>query len=252
MKLIINADDCGRSPLIDEHIGKALSQKRISSTTVMANMDDLDGAVKLYNKYHEHASFGLHINLTQGKPLLDSKILLDYGFYKQVGDHVEFNAQPFRRKFLSSTIRKEIYKEIMAQYNKVRNAGIVISHIDSHHFIHQAFFMLPLMPKFCKEIGIFKVRNYRNYMPFSIGRAARDLWSLSLKLQEPRLVFTSFFTSYEGFYNSYTKGKVYYTDKQIVELMCHPGGQYTSEEELLLNTDPEVFFKAQLIDYNNL
>lgn len=252
MKLIINADDCGRSTIIDEHIDKALADRKITSTTVMANMDDLDGAVALFKKYRDSASFGFHINLTQGSPLLHSQKLLEIGFYKQVDGHIEFNAQSFRRKFLNATLRNEIYKEVLAQYNRIKETGIEISHIDSHHFIHQSLFMIPIVPKLCKETGIYKVRNYRNYMPLTVSRITRSLWSALLKLQEPKLKFTTFFTSYEGFYNAICQGKLYYLKDDTIELMCHPGGQYISEEELLLNTEPDRFFKADLINYKDL
>lgn len=249
-KIIINADDCGYSPHVNHHIEQAIINKRISSTTIMANMNDFDGAIELYKKYNDRISYGLHINLTEGTPLLYSEKLLAIGFYKLEAGILKFNSQPYRRRFLSSSIRAEIYKEVLAQAKKVQEAGVNLSHIDSHHFIHQAVFMIPILPKLCKELGVKKVRNYRNYMPFSINRLLRNCWSASICLQNKRVLFSDWFTSYEDFYSKYKTGTKYYKENDVIELMCHPGGKYEEEEYLLMRESPEQLYNCLLIDYN--
>jgi chitin disaccharide deacetylase len=69
LNIIINADDCGFSPYVNSEIRKCIDEQIISSTTVMSNMDDFSGAVKLYQDYHNKISFGIHFNLTEGHPL---------------------------------------------------------------------------------------------------------------------------------------------------------------------------------------
>ena len=59
MRFIINADDCGYSAHVNEHIRAAIALGRISSTTIMANMGDFEGAVKMYHELHDRASFCL-------------------------------------------------------------------------------------------------------------------------------------------------------------------------------------------------
>lgn len=83
MKLIINADDCGYSSVVNRRIEEEIWHHRITSTTVMANMDDFEGAVRLYEKYGKDISFGVHLNMTEGKPLLDSEELLSAGVLKK-------------------------------------------------------------------------------------------------------------------------------------------------------------------------
>lgn len=135
-RIIINADDCGMSQTVNEHIEKAILAGKITSTTVMTNMHDFDGAVRLYKQYHDCISFGWHINLSEGKPLLYSQLLLDKGFYIESEHGVEMNGRKFLHKWLTSEARKEITKELMAQCSKLRDSGIVISHVDSHHHAH--------------------------------------------------------------------------------------------------------------------
>lgn len=162
--IIINADDCGYSRIVNDHIESAIVGRKISSTTIMANMNDFDGAIGLYKSYNDSISFGFHLNLTEGHPLTYSQKLLDIGFYKEEAGAIVLNGNPFRRKFLDKQAREDIKKEVIAQAAKILDSGVKISHLDSHHFMHEAVFMIPLLPQICKEIGVNKVRNYRNYM----------------------------------------------------------------------------------------
>ena len=252
IKVIINADDCGYDSHVNEHILNAVERRRITSTTVMANMADLDGAAQLYDTYKDTVSFGFHLNLTEGNPILYSQMLVDKGFYKEENGKFFFNAQPFRRKLLSKNVREEIYKEALAQARCIMDKGLVLSHIDGHHFIHQAVFMLPLLPRLCKEIGVHKVRNYRNYMPVSVNRWARGQWIRLVKIHNSRINTTDWFTGFENFYRMEQDGTKCYQNHDTIELMCHPGGIYTNEEDILMNTDIENVFNCELINYNQL
>lgn len=253
MRIIINADDCGYSQSVNERIENAIVRGRITSTTVMANMGDLEGAARLYKDYCEKISFGFHLNLTEGRPLLKNQQLLDLGFYIEKDGTVVFNGSPYRRRFLSKEARDGIYKEVLAQAEKIRDSGISLSHIDSHHFIHQAFFMIPILLKLCEQLHIYKVRNYWNYYPSILHRALKSCWSKSLLIQNKRIVLPKWFSSYEMFYDYNEKHTPLYQENDVVELMVHPGNPiYTREEELLIDTDVAYKYNGQLINYNQL
>ncbi len=251
-RIIINADDCGYSKDVNRHIEYAINKRRITSTSVMANMDDFDGAVHLYKEYKDTTSFGFHMNLTQGTPLLYSQELLDLGFFKEDNGLIVFDGNPFRRKLLSKRIREAIYKEVLTQAEKIMDSGVKISHIDSHHFMHQSVFMIPLLPKLCNDIGVFKIRNYRNYMPFSLNKIIRTAWSKVIKIENYKISFPKYFVDFQTFYNNNSSGIKYHKDNDTIELMCHPGGIYKEEEDLLLEIDVEKKFNCQLINFNEL
>lgn len=253
MRIIVNADDCGYSQSVNERIENAITQGKITSTTVMANMSDLDGAARLYKEYNETISFGFHLNLTEGQPLLKNQQLLDLGFYIEKEGSVFFNGSPYRRKFLSKGAREGIYKEVLAQAEKIKDSGIDLSHIDSHHFIHQAFFMIPLLPKLCDQLHVYKVRNYWNYYPSFIHRALKSCWSKSLLIQNKRIVLPEWFSSYEMFYDYNERHYPLFHEDDIVELMVHPGNPiYTREEDLLLGIDIKNKYRGILINYKQI
>ena len=135
MKLIINADDCGKSKEVNEAIAQFIEAGKITSTTVMANMDDLEGAAQLFDKYGKKVSFGVHLNLTEGHPLLYSNMLIEKGLYKEIGKgKIAFNLRPYRNKMMGEDIRKELEKELYAQIEKVMDYGIRISHFTVNSF----------------------------------------------------------------------------------------------------------------------
>lgn len=245
-RIIINADDCGMSKQVNEHIEQAILAGKITSTTVMANMDDFEGAVQLYKDYGLKISFGWHINLTEGCPLTSSQLLLDKGFFVERDGRVEMNGKAYWKKRLSSDMRSEIRKELMAQYTQLKDSGIAISHVDSHHHIHTAQSMTMIIPSVLKEIGVNKVRRMRNNVPGLIRRFPRQAWGWVYKMQNTDLVMTDVFCYFKDFatHNMHISGKT-------MEMECHPGHpKYEAEERMLMaqNYDNNM----QLISYNEL
>lgn len=113
MKLIINADDCGKNKEVNAAISHFIETGKITSTTVMANMDDLEGASRLFDEYQDSISFGIHLNLTEGHPLRYSQELLDRGYYKETANvagekgNIYLNINQLRNKIISTSIQKE-------------------------------------------------------------------------------------------------------------------------------------------------
>ena len=254
MKVIINADDCGCTSEIDNHIENAIKKGKITSTTIMANMSDYDRALTMYRTYRDTISFGLHINLSEGEPLLYSQQLLDNGFYVEdnASHRVVFNGHAYKRKWLDSSCRNEIFKEIIAQANKLRDSGVVISHLDSHHHMHTANFMITVLPRVCKELGIYRVRNIRNYLPLSVGVVIRNGWTRLQKLQCRNIYLTDYFCSLTDFINNYKTLGLKPND--TIEIMCHPGleGVYEEEERKLMDMNISSIIDGELVDYNRI
>lgn len=247
MKIIINADDCGMSEIVNKHIEVAINANKITSTTIMANMEDFEGALRLYKAYGSEVSFGWHINLTEGCPLIYSQLLLDKGYFIERDGRVELNGKAFWKKGITSDMKYEIKKELLAQYGKLIDNGIKVSHVDSHHHIHTSLPMLTIIPSLLKEIGVRKVRRMRNNVPSSLNRLPREIWALIYKLQNWEIEMTDVFCYFED----YATNKIF-VDGKTMELECHPGHpKYEMEEEMLMKTEFNKDNKVSLINYNN-
>lgn len=242
MRIIINADDCGYSTIVNEHIGRAISLRKITSTTVMANMQDLKGAKTLYDNFKDNISFGWHINLTEGSPLLYSQRLLDYGFYIEKEGEIVMNGKDFKNKLLTQAIRSEIEKELTAQYQVLRDNGIIPSHIDGHHHIHTSLWAMVILPSLLKKMKVECIRRIYNNMSNLPSLAARDLWAIYYKFHKMRM--TEMFCSFSEYANNKIK------KCELIELECHPGHpKYQEEEKLLLETNFDEQSNVELVNY---
>ena len=128
MKLIINADDFGLSKSITDGIVDGILGGYITSTTIMANMDYAEYAIKQAIKNNINC-IGLHINLTVGMPIIKNNNLTDNnGVFL-------YNKMQIENEKLTY---EDVYNEINAQIEKIKeysNDKIKIDHLDFHHHL---------------------------------------------------------------------------------------------------------------------
>lgn len=246
MRIIINADDCGYNKEINTSIERAIQEKKITSTTIMANMNDLSGGVSLFKQYNSVISFGCHLNLTEGKPLTNSQLLLDKGYFVEKNGEVFLNGKVYWNKFLSKSMRKEIYRELQAQVETLLDYGVEISHFDSHHHIHTNLYMMSVIADLARKYNVGRIRRVRNYVPVSLNFYARQVWACGIKILNNKIRMTDYFCTYSDFYKN---PNLKDTDSWI-ELECHPGGKYHEEENLLFTNDLSKDY--QLLSYNEI
>lgn len=87
--------------------------EKLPALQSLANMDDLEGASRLFDEYQDSISFGIHLNLTEGHPLRYSQELLDRGYYKETANvagekgNIYLNINQLRNKIISTSIQKD-------------------------------------------------------------------------------------------------------------------------------------------------
>lgn len=252
-KVIINADDCGISLHVDSEIRRFIENGLISSTTVMTNMEDFEGAIKLYEEYHDRISFGIHFNLTEGTPLCYSQLLLDSGYYADVDGKLLFNERNFDYRNLTKEIKSAIKIELAAQVEKLLDCGIKPSHFDSHRHVH---FHRQIIPTFCevaKEYRIKKFRRYSNVQTTLMGQIHTSLWRLLVFASNKQLSTTDYFCGAMK-YMQQLADKTTKTNR-VYEVMCHPGhpgDDYHKENDLICSKMKQLLFdnNMSLISYN--
>lgn len=144
MKVVINGDDYGFTDGITEGIIFCHLNGILSSTTVLINSDNIEEAVDKA-KYCPDLGFGIHFNLTLGKPLTDGKTLCDKN-----GDF--FNKKDL---VLENLDKGEIYNEWKAQIEKfIALFNRKPTHIDSHHSVHDQSYTYPITERLCMEYGL--------------------------------------------------------------------------------------------------
>ncbi len=129
-QLVVNADDLAMTHGINRAIMQTHRAGVVKSTSLIANGAAFDDAVSML-RHSPGLSTGLHVNLTQGRPLASagSSLVDGRGFFHRP-------AALALRLSLGAVSMRALEDEITAQAQRVLDAGISITHFDSHHNVH--------------------------------------------------------------------------------------------------------------------
>jgi predicted glycoside hydrolase/deacetylase ChbG (UPF0249 family) len=157
MKCIINGDDFGLTASCTAAISQAIMQGRITDTTMVANGTAYDTAAALAREKGFCDRIGIHFNLTEGEPLTGA-IRGIPDFVHNGRFHKYYDGRP-----LTDAEKHAVYRELSAQIKRIWDAGIAITHADSHHYIHNFTALAPIVLRVCRENGINKIRLSRTF-----------------------------------------------------------------------------------------
>ena len=141
-QLLVNADDFGFTPDVNQGIVKAHREGILTATTLMANGEAFDDAVRLACETPT-LDIGCHLVLISGSSLLTGK--------------------PYPAtvpQLVAALARRQIrpYEELAAQVRRIVEAGIAPTHIDTHKHAHLAPPVLDAVARVAEEFGIRWVR----------------------------------------------------------------------------------------------
>lgn len=152
-RLIINADDFGYTPAVSEGIVEAHAAGVVTSASLLANLDGFDHAVRLARAAAPALGIGLHLNLVQGRPLARVPTLTDprTGAFHPL-------ARLARRAVLGRVAAADVEAECRAQIRRLRDAGVRITHLDSHQHAHALPGLWPAIARAAMGAGIAVAR----------------------------------------------------------------------------------------------
>lgn len=250
MKVIINSDDLGYSNSENDAIFRAMSNSKITSASLIANGAGFEDAVSRIGNFPQ-CSFGVHLNVTEFRPLRQSKKydelnLIDLnGFWK--GD---IRQTP---RYLRSTLVDDVRQEWGLQIEKCLDNNIPISHLDSHHHVHTIPWLWPAVRDVQVKYNIKRIRNTKNLYPAKMRPSytivmLKKIWDYRMR-NICGIVSTDYFTDFSSFFED-----INVNQNRTVELMCHLGKKDNLAEELLLYSDwaMRIPFAIEMISYNQL
>jgi chitin disaccharide deacetylase len=144
--LIINADDLGADEARNTGIFEGIAAGSITSCSLLPNGPALEDAVERIRSLKQTISWGIHLNLSEGKPLSSGLRLLtgpDGNFLEKA------SAQRLFIQCGNPKLVEEIRQEFTAQILLLRSLGLSIDHMDGHQHIH----ILPAVAKLTAEIA---------------------------------------------------------------------------------------------------
>lgn len=162
-QLIVNADDFGLTRGINRAILELHRQGVLTSATLMANAPATGDAIALAQQTPS-LGVGCHIVLVDGNPLLSTLREIP-----NLGDPITGKLRQSLVNFLAGTYRYgplhhprmagEIEAEAAAQIAKLQQAGITLTHIDTHKHTHMFPAVLRPVLRAVRAAGIRVVRN---------------------------------------------------------------------------------------------
>lgn len=164
--LILNADDFGLTLGVNEGIIRAHRDGILTSTTLMANAPAFDDAVR---RARENAGLGVgvHLVLVGGPPIAPQQAI--ESLIDERGQLPQ-SLPNFVARVTSGRIRREhIERELRAQIDKIRAAGIEPTHLDSHKHTHAHPRVMDCVAQVAQSCGIGRIRK-----PFE---HLRDSWN---------------------------------------------------------------------------
>ncbi len=258
-RLIVNADDFGLTRGINEGIVEALSQGVLRSTTLMANGPAFDHAAALARE-HESLDVGCHLMLVQGEALA------------LPGGKLPDSIPQLLRRLASSLTVDRIESEFTAQIDKLREAGIEPTHLDTHKHAHFAPPVLKALLEVARRFDIPWVRRPFD-LPLTAARGT-GAWrrrtvqgflrplrgSFARSIEKHRCRATDHFAGFQmtgAFETEQLIALIRDLPDGLTEFMCHPGRvtedlrrlptrlRESRELELRALTDPRVREAAQ-------
>ena len=150
-KIIINADDFGYSKENNEAVKAGFQSGIITSTSLMANMDGFENAVKEVLPQISDIDTGFHFNIMEGKSLTNSEMLCNSeGYFNN-------SYQSLIIKSKKNDFLKQAEAEFRAQFEKAAEYA-QISHIDSHVHTHAIPEIFNLTLKMAEEYNVKYIR----------------------------------------------------------------------------------------------
>jgi hopanoid biosynthesis associated protein HpnK len=132
-RLIVNADDFGRSSSINEAVVRAHRDGILTSASLMVNETAAEDAVKLARE-NPQLGVGLHLTLVCGRAALPWEKISHLA-----GPDGRFSENPAAagwRYFFRSECRRELEAEMEAQFAKFHATGLRLDHVNGHLNIH--------------------------------------------------------------------------------------------------------------------
>jgi predicted glycoside hydrolase/deacetylase ChbG (UPF0249 family) len=169
--LIVNADDLGATVPVNDAIFALMDRGLVTSATLLAGGDAFEDAA-LRSKHYPNCSFGVHLNLTQLKPLRPTPALAP------LLDKDGQMTRSLARLAWSPSLIRAAYVELCAQVERCLGAGVKVSHFDSHHHAHTNPWLLPALRALSRRYGIERMRGTINILPegeMAAGRSMRKV-----------------------------------------------------------------------------
>jgi hopanoid biosynthesis associated protein HpnK len=175
-RLIVNADDFGRSHSINQAVIRTHREGILTSASLMVNENDFDEAVKVA-KENPKLGVGLHLTLLQGHSTLPPEKIP--GLINTRGEFSESPVGVGLNYFFQCSLREQLRAEIHAQFEKFHSTGLPLDHVNGHLHLHLHPVVFRILMEDSEKLGIRHFRLTRDCLSRS-RRMSHGRWLYSV------------------------------------------------------------------------
>src|SRR2546426_888615 len=154
-RLIVNADDFGRSRSINAAVIRAHREGILTTASLMVNEPDCAEAVSLA-KENPKLGVGLHLALLCGRAALPPEKIPGL-----VNSRGEFSDNPVAvgvKYFFNRRLRGQLRAEIHEQFARFRATGLALDHVNGHLHLHLHPVVFGILMEDADKLGIRHLR----------------------------------------------------------------------------------------------
>jgi hopanoid biosynthesis associated protein HpnK len=172
MPLIINGDDFGYSDAVNRAIIQAHTEGVLTSCSLMVNEAAADQAVALARR-HPSLAVGLHLVLVLGRAVLSHQELPT--ITDRNGNFTKSSFHAGVQYYFSAAARRELRREMRAQFERFAATGLPFSHVDGHTHLHQHPVIFKELIRLCEEFNVPRIRVVKGEVLLSMRIDHRNL-----------------------------------------------------------------------------
>lgn len=163
-RLVVNADDFGRSPSINEAVLRAHRDGILTTASLMVTGDHCAEAVAAA-KRHPNLGVGLHLTLVHGRAALPPDQIP--GLVDRHGDFSNNAPLAGWRYWSNPSLKEQIHRELAAQFDRFGATGLTLDHVNGHLHLHLHPVVFDLLVENAAAWGIQRMRLTRDSLPAS-------------------------------------------------------------------------------------
>ena len=168
-RLIVNADDFGRSASINAAVIRAHRKGILTTASLMVNEPSCAEAVALA-KESPRLGVGLHLTLLMGHSALPPEKIPGL-----VNARGEFSNSPVgvgMGYFFKRGLREQLRAEIHAQFKRFRTTGLTLDHVNGHLHMHLHPVVFGILMEDAAQLGLTHLRLTREPFWMDVPLAA--------------------------------------------------------------------------------
>ena len=166
-RLIVNADDFGRSASINQAVIRAHREGILTTASLMVNEPACEEAVALARE-NPTLGVGLHLTLLCGHSALPPAEVP--GLVNPNGEFSNNPAGAGFRYFFQRSLREPLRREIHAQFQKFRATRLPLDHVNGHLHLHLHPTVFRILMADASQLGIKRLR--LTFDPFRLNLRA--------------------------------------------------------------------------------